>query len=355
MQDRVSLYPGRVKLTPVPRQENTFDLVRADQPTQEGTPLNKENLLRDATAAMFGLSANAAPDDVFSWLGKYAEHWWAKRDVGYISNRSNISSSVTVVNYGGSGHDLLISKDIAVNPATGEVSLVNPTTYHINPITSFSAGETAAKGLAAESPCYLKNTSDEPESVFFLPSGSNGGAVNGVTVYWDKSGEELLLDKRAKIPSMRVSTVRKDGAYSYIQTPTQNAYQSGIQGVTEYRYVGRPLENLPTTSRLSFGSYIGTGLYGHDHPNQLQFDFWPTIVIISTDDGRGQHFFTYPQKYGNMYNHEYGYVYDTFVDWADNSLRWYVDGQQIDANKQLNVIGEKYRYVAIGWGDYDNH
>ena len=51
MQDRVSLYPGRVKLEPVAGQANTYDLTRADQPTQDGTPLNKANLLSDATAA----------------------------------------------------------------------------------------------------------------------------------------------------------------------------------------------------------------------------------------------------------------------------------------------------------------
>lgn len=54
MQDRVSLYPGRVKLEPVAGQANTYDLTRADQPTQEGTPLNKANLLSDLTAAKFG-------------------------------------------------------------------------------------------------------------------------------------------------------------------------------------------------------------------------------------------------------------------------------------------------------------
>ena len=51
MQDRASLYPGRVKLEPVAGQANLYDLTRADQPTQEGTPLNKANLLSDATAA----------------------------------------------------------------------------------------------------------------------------------------------------------------------------------------------------------------------------------------------------------------------------------------------------------------
>lgn len=68
MQDRVPLYPGRVKLVPVAGQENTYDMVRADRPTQEGTPLNKDSLLKDATAALFGLGADAVPDDVLALL-----------------------------------------------------------------------------------------------------------------------------------------------------------------------------------------------------------------------------------------------------------------------------------------------
>lgn len=39
--DRVPTYPGRVKLTPVAGQANTYDLVRADLPINEGTPINK--------------------------------------------------------------------------------------------------------------------------------------------------------------------------------------------------------------------------------------------------------------------------------------------------------------------------
>lgn len=65
MQDRVPLYPGRVTLTPVAGQENTFDMVRADQPTQEGTPLNKATLLKDVTASILGLPNTAVPDDAF--------------------------------------------------------------------------------------------------------------------------------------------------------------------------------------------------------------------------------------------------------------------------------------------------
>lgn len=39
--DRVPVYPGRVRMTPVSGQANVYDMVRADQPTQEGTPINK--------------------------------------------------------------------------------------------------------------------------------------------------------------------------------------------------------------------------------------------------------------------------------------------------------------------------
>jgi len=40
--DRVPTYPGRVLLTPVGGEANTYDLVRADLPIVEGTPINKE-------------------------------------------------------------------------------------------------------------------------------------------------------------------------------------------------------------------------------------------------------------------------------------------------------------------------
>ena len=68
MQNRVPLYPGRVKLVPVAGQENTYDMVRADSPTQEGTPLNKDSLLKDDTAALYGLGSDAVPDEVFARL-----------------------------------------------------------------------------------------------------------------------------------------------------------------------------------------------------------------------------------------------------------------------------------------------
>lgn len=40
-KDRVPLYPGRILLVPVEGQTNTWELVRADSPTEPGTPIDK--------------------------------------------------------------------------------------------------------------------------------------------------------------------------------------------------------------------------------------------------------------------------------------------------------------------------
>lgn len=68
MQDRVPLYPGRVTLTPVDGLTNTYDMARADEPTQEGTPLNKATFLKDSTASFIGLPNTALPDDALKVL-----------------------------------------------------------------------------------------------------------------------------------------------------------------------------------------------------------------------------------------------------------------------------------------------
>ena len=70
MQDRVSLYPGRVKLVPVAGQENTYDMVRADSPTQKGMPLDKANLLSDdAEVALFGVANDRTVSEAFAGIG----------------------------------------------------------------------------------------------------------------------------------------------------------------------------------------------------------------------------------------------------------------------------------------------
>ena len=70
MQDRIPTYPGRVKLTPVSGQENTYDLVRADEPSQVGTPLSTATLFKPETGAVFfGNAANRTVNDALYLIG----------------------------------------------------------------------------------------------------------------------------------------------------------------------------------------------------------------------------------------------------------------------------------------------
>lgn len=69
MKDRLPTKPGRVALT----DEDTnvtkyYILAMADDPVEEGTGLNKASLLTDATAALFGLTSAAVPDDVLALI-----------------------------------------------------------------------------------------------------------------------------------------------------------------------------------------------------------------------------------------------------------------------------------------------
>lgn len=75
MKDRESLYPGRVEMTPVEGRENIYDFKRADEPTVEGTALDKRNLLPDYVAEALGLKAedDPTPADAFRAIAEGIE------------------------------------------------------------------------------------------------------------------------------------------------------------------------------------------------------------------------------------------------------------------------------------------
>ena len=90
MLDRISRYPGRIKLIPVDAKNGIYDVVRADEPTQEGTPLNTANLFSSTTSQEifertldFRKSGVANPDTVDLGIRRICEYYgaveWAPR------------------------------------------------------------------------------------------------------------------------------------------------------------------------------------------------------------------------------------------------------------------------------------
>ena len=72
--DRVPTYPGRVILTPVAGKANTYDMMRADEPIEPGTPINKalfdsmiseiEAMRAQVNNTLFAISQRALIGDV---------------------------------------------------------------------------------------------------------------------------------------------------------------------------------------------------------------------------------------------------------------------------------------------------
>lgn len=348
MQDRVPLYPGRVKMTPVAGQANTYDMVRADDPTQAGTPLNKATLLKDATAALYGLGTGAVPDDVLAELGRFQsglgnEYIWEKKlstvqktyDLGtenplymcaYKWNGSQ--STVMTVTY---------ADDIDISP--GNVASLKAPIYTVDVTWNDYSAANVLKGK------------------FFLAALDTGNITENIIVKGSENGEA----------SKRVTTNAYIGVYfpakpvenvqytvidqiTYVNSPNANAYPPAVPD----GYTYTPLGQLGKQVRIETGSYAGAGTYGKANPNTLTFGFAPKLVIIyeryqsiagqtvsanSTDTAV---VFTYNAviRFNASSN---GRGAGIVVTVSDKTLQWY---STISSMAQLN--SQENYYIAIG-------
>lgn len=185
MQDRVPTYPGRVKLIPVLGQENTYEMVRADEPTQEGTPLNKANLLQDSVAKMYGLLESAIPNDVFAFLGKYNLHWWRRR-------RINTAGTIGEWEY-------LFSADSNAHPKSGIVSgyeyeyIGIPYKNFTSPPIQVAYGKYTGTGTWGESSPNKLTFSFTPKVVFVVQYFNSASGVYGPIYSSQKASNAVMV------------------------------------------------------------------------------------------------------------------------------------------------------------------
>ena len=354
MQDRIPLYPGRVKMTPVAGQANTFDMVRADDPTQAGTPLNKATLLKDATAALYGLGASAVPDDVFAELGKYKQYWWRRRDLGhYILKETSISaprpiyvnsSSVVTYTYGSSVTINQTDRTVTINNPQTLTTQRNPNASVFDPlIGSYYICDKTMRHPDTGKEIMLANT------LYFIPDG---------TTITNNGGSYYMATAAMKISTQKAAP----GDWQYLHSSNRNAYpDSGTQDGYEYEYLGVPFDNAVTAAKIEVGSYVGTGTYGQANPNTLTFGFVPKFVWIYAwvresywYDTSGNSkvavipFDVIPQgEFGRHYppfasSNSDGYSYSKR---AGKTLTWYNTNSD---SGQFNMNNVTYYYIAIG-------
>lgn len=105
MHDRQPKYPGRIKLRDVETgEEKIYDMTMADEPTVEGDAPVTKNLLKQITAAMFGLGADAVPNSVFKVI----------RGPGAVTTKAKVAQEQTIE----------VGSPVAVSASGGSIATI---------------------------------------------------------------------------------------------------------------------------------------------------------------------------------------------------------------------------------------
>ena len=370
MQDRVPVNPGRVLVTPENGGEAYYaTLTRADNPTQEGTALNKATLLKDATAALFGLGADAVPNDVLAFLGRYNCHWWSVLHGEAHSEVQEVLTPITSdiqLTYEGGIAKIKYSKEISIESSTLAVSLVNPKTLTFYNESKTEVAAALAK-LISMAPVYITESVLNADTIFYIPAGATNGTSNARTIYYstEDDGYVTWLSATASVHASIVGgeiVNIQAGETTYVNSNDRNAYpDSGtVDGLT-YKYLGIPLQNAVTAPKIATGSYTGTGTYGSSNPNSLTFDFKPKFLVVfevitasKITDGIVAMMVTGSPCYWTS-DAQMGLQGSNNVSWAENTVSWFNNINQTNGwdvsnciKFQLNISGATYRYIAIG-------
>lgn len=333
MQDRVPLYPGRVTLTPVAGQANTYDMARADQPSQEGTPLNKGSLLKDSTAALFGLGADAVPDDALKVLSRFHkglgnEFIWSRSSA--VINKA--SAAYVTLGTTTQGNTIYYSDTVAVNGSA--IVLQNPSSVNSQ---SMSAGDSRLSGKYF----YISTAAT---SIYYADSSAT----------MERIGTSYLIQAAACS-----ATITPAG---YVNSSDENAYPPTVPDGYSYNLLGQ----VGGAARIASGTYTGLGVYGADNPNSLTFDFEPKFVFVYSLDTVQYYVNYYGGSYGgfNQYflwgagltvataYYSSGNSYKVTFALSGKTLTWYVNdassSKPASPNYQLNIENRPYGYIAIG-------
>lgn len=230
-------------------REGTFPIdlngINAAGVAQQGTALNKANLLKDATAALFGLGSDAVPDDVLNQLGGLANYYiWRKSTLSEPASYTlGPEHELTMFDNrnlsGGDTKSFQYSSNVSVSSDGFTISLNSPSSVQIKQ----NYGGTIAKA----SVLYGKFVSVN-NSIYFFP------ADCVVTGNYVSSSSTPVIASKAQL----VSGVAAQYETSYVFSTERNKYpDSGESGGSEYTYFGQ-LGSFGNRAQIITGSYVGT-------------------------------------------------------------------------------------------------
>lgn len=207
-----------------------FNGINAEGFQQVGTPLNKANLLKDATAAQIGLPPSTTPDGMFQALGNTGElHVWRKtiksgtgtyslgavqEGLHYIkwANNSATSDSSGTFEYG---------SEIAVNNDGTITGIKNPSTITIKPWDDDASKANVFKGKFIKMISQVETSMSHFKigEIWWIPADAvmTKGLLNGESNRW-----YIAASKRQQVVGVPAGTTT-----TYPVSTNPNAYQEG--------------------------------------------------------------------------------------------------------------------------------
>ena len=311
---------------------------------------------------------NPTGNDIFSWLSEYNKHWWRSYIPSSVQYHSRLVDRTKRTTMTYRQTTIYWSREIEIN-SDGTFDLKNPQSVNYSGWLSSKEALAACAywaGLAATEPYYMyarKSTGDSSNidtSMHYVPVGATAetATYSNATFGYneDDSGDCWLLYNYSANVSNVVwtklvtvdSVLAPDSDIHYVNSVNEAAYPKyGDKDGRNYIYLGQPFALFPQMARIAVGSYIGSGLYGADNPNKLEFLFQPKIVFLHTntahfyDNGPVLHALTYPSTiYGTSFTNT------GVVEWIENGVKWYTEAKK--ASEQFNDANKIYSYIAIG-------
>lgn len=297
---------------------------------------SKDAVLTGATKTLFGMGADAVPDDVLSLLSSVVMHWWGKRTPGstaYVETRTATNWNVQINNKS-STYYWEYSDSISINQNDGSVSLVNPVSTSINYGQSQDQVKSFFQKLKGKY-CFCDQSA--PNIILYFPNDSDQ--------YLSWSNNTLTVQAGHAFSITSVYSSIPPGEVEFVSSANRNAYPDNevIDGY-EYIYLGVPWENSRVPVKVETGSYVGTGTYGSANPNSLTFGFDPKLVMINC-------FYNYNGIpcymiwFSGFTRFGYMNANNTTAFSLGNTLTWHSTD---NAGYQANTAGQTYEYIAFG-------
>lgn len=251
-----------------------FNGINAEGFQQVGTPLNKANLLKDATAAQIGLPPSTTPDGMFQALGNTGElHVWRKtvtsgtgtyslgavqEGLHYIkwANNSATSDSSGTFEYG---------SEIAVNNDGTITGIKNPSTITIKPWDDDASKANVFKGKFIKMISQVETSMSHFKigEIWWIPADAvmTKGLLNGESGRW-----YIAASKRQQVVGVPAGTTT-----TYPVSTNPNAYQEGDDAKAAGYVVGE----------VKTGKHILS--YQHSDLNEIHWEYSSKITV--SDDG----------------------------------------------------------------------